>query len=104
MSNQAEVLLLKLTSGEEIIGKVLELDGNSSQVESPLIITLRPDREGNVSVNFTPFLPLAVNDTILLMRSHVVGIAVPTTDAIKNYSAMIGDTVVVVPEKKIILS
>lgn len=100
-----EVLLVKLASGEEIIGKVVELNEGASQVESPLVVVMRPDNSGGVSISFIPFMALAENDTVLLMRMHVQAIAKPKEETIKNYLRAIGDTLIETPpEKKILLS
>lgn len=103
--SDVQVMLLKLTSGEEIICKVDDETSESSGIEisKPLVVFLDKGEDGRMNVGFAQFMVLAADAKVSLNGANVVGMAVPEQSTIDNYLRIIGDRVIDVPPEKSIL-
>lgn len=53
----SDLKLIKMTSGEEILAKVVSQDKTTWTIEDVTSIVMHPTKEGTMSVGFAPFLP-----------------------------------------------
>lgn len=82
-----KTFVLKLASGEEVIGKVTEVIGSGSgfMVNRPVMIV-----QANQALHFAPFLAMANQDKDVTIN-NVVAYAEPSDDMERSYqSAMSG--------------
>lgn len=73
-----EVYTFKLTSGEEVISKVIGFDGEYAQLEEPLSIAPNPQGMGLMPSMFT-----AERDKIVLLNTNTVTMFCITADPIR---------------------
>lgn len=76
------VQILKLSSGEELIGKVsdIEIEGRQLiQIEKPAVVMLVPDKidQSKFGIALAPYAPYADKNLIHIMPSHIIAIFVP---------------------------
>lgn len=97
-----EVTLIRLTSGEELIGKV-EVVMNSHgepdlyKIEHPVVII--PTGEGRIT--FAPYMPYTTASTGLSIKSsHVMFTAIPVPELAMNYSKAVSP--ILTPSNKIV--
>jgi hypothetical protein len=78
-------LVLKLASGEEVIGKVTEVfgSGDSFKVNRPVMIV-----QANQALHFAPFLVMANQDKDVTIN-NVVAYAEPSDDMERSYQSAI---------------
>ena len=102
----AQVQILKISSGEEIIGKVTDLVVQDRQiicVQKPAVIILQPtDNEGKFGIGLAPYAPYAVENTIHIMPNHVIGVMQPTEQLVDEYNSQYGSDVIMPKKKQII--
>ena len=91
MSN---VKLIRLTSGEEVIAKVVEETNGTFQVNKPAIIL--PAGQGRLAL--VPWMPYAETDTMVIPEKVVAFSIDPKIDLVNEYTSM--TTGLVVPDKK----
>ena len=97
--------IIKLSSGEEIIGKVTDVEVENRQfiqIEKPAVVMLIPDQreEGKFGIGLAPYAPYADKNTISIMPNHVVAIFAPATSLLNEYNTHYGSRVII-PETEI---
>ena len=100
----ADVQIIKLSSGEDIIGTVTELTlegGKMLQIEKPCYIMMRPKPENEYEfvLGLTPYCPYAKDQTIPIMPMHVISIYHPSTELLNEYNRRFGSGLVVPDDK-----
>jgi len=101
----SDVQIVKLTSGEELIGKVTETDLEGRQlvqIEKPAVVMLIPDQkeEGKFGIGLAPYAPYAEGNVIPIFPNHIVSIFSPAKTLLNEYNQHYGSKVIV-PESKI---
>tara|TARA_Y100000004_G_scaffold196370_1_gene266135 strand:- start:1977 stop:2333 length:357 start_codon:yes stop_codon:yes gene_type:complete len=97
MSN---IRIIKLTSGEDIIGDVTEeeVEGNVMIVISkPAVIMMMPKPDGNedeFGVGLAPYAPFAKGYKVPLFANHVVSLYEPEVQLLNAYNARFGSGLV----------
>jgi hypothetical protein len=64
-----DVISVKLIHGEEILAKLVEINGDDYVIERPVILALVPTGNGQASVNFAPF-SMGIDDDTKLTINH----------------------------------
>lgn len=99
-----DVKVLKLITGEEILGEIESESETEYVVISPVGISIVRNRDNQPSVGFSPF-PLHSDqkkgDTVCLAKKHVVYCYVPAEDFISNYIKVFGSGIIT-PSQQII--
>lgn len=108
MSNTSEavydIMLMRLSSGEEIITKAKRID-SMYEVVVPIGIRTFPDKDGGVGASFTPFMASADKKISYIMGNHVQAIAAPDEGMMNSYLEAIGEKpAILTPNKDIILA
>lgn len=104
-----EIIVLKLVTGEEVLGEVLDEKEFSSEncirLRNPVGIAVVRGPDGGPNVGFAPF-PLhaeqKTGSTIDIIRSNVVYSYEPAEDFKTNYDQLFGSGIVLPPTKKLI--
>ena len=88
--------LVKLTSGEEIIGEMV--DNDRYVLKNCLAIVLQPSKEG-ITYGFMPWGNLSKDDKVI-SNAHIICKSVPTDEVLNSYNSMFGG--IVTPVKQLI--
>lgn len=100
-----DIIVLKLVTGEDVLGEVVASSGNEYSLKNPVGIAVVRGQNGQPNVGFTPF-PLHVEQkvdyTISIPITHVVYKYEPAEDFKTNYNQIFG-TGIITPPKEIIL-
>lgn len=102
MANTENLKILRLSTGEEIIGEVLEQNVTKVLIKNPVLIVVMPSKSDpkNPSVGFAPFMQWSEDKSLTLNANHVITIATPINEFVNQYNGMFGG--IVVPNSKII--
>lgn len=102
MANVQNIKILRLSTGEEILGEVAEENSSSLKIKNPVRVIVVPSKAdpNNPSVAFAPFIQWSDDKVLTLNANHVITTATPITEFINQYNGMFGG--LVVPQTKII--
>ena len=99
-----DIRILKLVTGEEIIGELIG-DGGKITIKNPVLVAVMRGKDGQPNVGFAPF-PTYIEEvkdaTIDFRLEHVVYCYVPAADFCKNYEQIFGLGLILPGDKKII--
>jgi len=100
----ADVQIIKLSSGEDLIGAVTEVNlegGKMIQIEKPCYIMMRPkpENEQEFVLGLTPYAPYAKDHLVPIMPMHVMSVFTPNTDLLNAYNQRFGSGLVVPDDK-----
>ena len=100
-----EIKILKLITGEEVLGEV-EIESETEVVlVNPVGVAIVRGKDGQPNVGFSPF-PLhseqKTGTTIALAKKHVVYSYIPAEDFVKNYNQIFGSGIIIPPQKSLI--
>lgn len=103
MANVENLFLIRLTTGEEIMGEILVRDDKIVQVKNPVRIVVMPSKTDpkNPSVAFAPFIQWSDDKELTLNANHVITTATPISEFVNQYNGMFGG-LVIPPASKII--
>ena len=96
------LMLLRLSTNEEIMGEVLVHDEKIYQVKNPVRIVVVPSKTdpSNPSVGFAPYIQWTDDKELTLNAKHVITTATPIAEFVNQYNGMFGG--IVVPKTGII--
>jgi hypothetical protein len=100
-----EIIVLKLITGEDVLGEVQTESETEYVIENPVGIAVVRGRDGQPNVGFAPFpihAPQTKGSTITLAKKNVVYYYVPADDFIENYKQVFGSGIVLPTPKQII--
>ena len=99
-------MVLKLVTGEEVLGDVVDESSIGFILENPVGISIVRGQDGQPNVGFSPF-PIHAEpksgNKFLFKSEHIVYSYVPDVEFVKNYEHIFGTGLITPPEKKIIL-
>lgn len=82
----SEIITLKLSSGEEIITRVVERDETTITLDRPNMIGLVPaGPDGQVGIQLVPWVASNQDGEIKVNLAHVVAETVPASELEKGY-------------------
>ena len=98
----ANIKIIKLSTGEELIGEV-EDKGLSYSIKNAVQIAIIPSRTNaqQPSIGLAPWLPYAENDPVLIPKQNVVYEAKPVKEMINNYSSIFSG--IITPPKTLLV-
>jgi hypothetical protein len=100
-----KILIMKLVTGEEILGEIESESETEYVIENPVGIAIVRGKDGQPSVGFAPF-PLHAEQktgaTVAISKKSVVYSYVPAEDFINNYNQIFGSGIVLPPTKTLI--
>jgi hypothetical protein len=94
--------LLRLSTGEEIIGEVVNENVTKITIKNPVRVLMVPSKAdpNNPTVAFAPFMQWSDDKELTLNANHVTVTATPITEFVNQYNSMFGG--IVVPNSKLI--
>ena len=101
-----KIIVLKLITGEEVLGEVQSSTETEWIIENPVGIAVVRGQNGQPNVGFAPF-PIHAEQVkgsvISLPKKHVVYHYTPAEDFITNYNQIFGSGIVLPPTKQLIV-
>lgn len=100
------IIVLKLITGEEVLGEVQSQTETEWILENPVGIAVVRGQNGQPNVGFAPFpihAPQKPGSIVALAKKHVVYSYVPAEDFITNYNQIFGSGIVLPPTKQLIV-
>lgn len=97
----SSVRILKLSTGEDIMGKISEIDVNGQfvyMVENPVIILMSPKSHDNpfeMSLGIAPYVPYAKESKIMIMPHQIIALFEAETKLANEYNSRFGSGIVV---------
>jgi hypothetical protein len=90
-----QIVVFKLVSGEEMIGEVFNIFGESYRIKNPAVIMLQRTDQG-VGVALMPYMPYCDGD-IGFNKSAIVAEGEPSQNMINEYNRIFGSGIQVAP-------
>lgn len=87
--------LVRLTSGEEIIGKVIERSDEIEISDGYNMVSTEPGKIG-----FIPFMAYSKDESFIINRTHVLMVCDPVDELVDQIRSMTSG--IVVPDQKVI--
>jgi hypothetical protein len=98
------VKLMRLSTGEDLIGDVIEQSGDTVTIENPCIVYLSQNPNGGpANLGMTRWMPYAENKEFTLDSKYIVTFADPVEELAKQYDGVFG-TGIITPPKTIQLA
>lgn len=96
MAKNDKLLLIRLSTGEELMGEVTSNSGQVLTVKNPVRVVVVPSKTdpNNPSVAFAPFIQWSDDKELTLNSNHVITTATPITEFVNQYNGMFGGIVV----------
>ena len=69
----SEVRVFKISTGEELISRIKEDNGDSYVLEQPRVVAIAPQANGQVSVTLIPLFASNQDGDATLHKAHIVG-------------------------------
>jgi len=91
----SEVKLLRLKSGEDIVGVVEEKDDVVSITNPAQIVPMGDPRGGNVQMGFAPWCPFTTEKSVDVPKDWLVFSTTMNKDLLNGYNQMFGSGIVV---------
>ena len=99
---QNELRILKLSTGEEIVGNITERNGAVFSIENPCLLAIAMGPNGKASLQMQPMLIFSEQKVVELQLNHVI-YNVSVAQEIKNkYNEIYGSGIVLPSQSKII--
>jgi len=105
--SEPQIQILKLSSGEEVIGQVTDIVVDERQIivlQKPAVIILQPtENDGKYSIGLAPYAPYAHENTMHIMPQHVIAVMQPTSQMKDEYNTHYGSSIIT-PKKQSIIT
>ena len=100
-----EMLLVKLTNGDIILGVSSMNSGENIELERPvqLLIMHDPRGSGNTAMRFGDFMPGAKQSFFVFKDKDVLCVAEPQDELVELYNRIMNPSAIAVPEEGLIL-
>ena len=89
----ANIKLIKFTSGEEIIGNIVDTKDDSYTIKEGVTLVYHQTKEGTVSVGFSPFMPYSTGN-IDVSKASIAGVADVKKELLNEYNRIYGSGIV----------
>ena len=92
------VKLLRLKSGEDIVGEVIKENQELIIISNPAMlmpVSHTPGRQDQIQIGLAPWIPFSVEKEFKLPRDWVLLTTIPAQDIVNNYNQIFGSGIVV---------
>jgi hypothetical protein len=89
----ADIRLIKFTSGEEIIGSILDTKEDAYTIKDGVTLVYHQTKEGTVSVGFSPFMPYSTGD-IDVLKASIAATSSVKQELLNEYNRIYGSGIV----------
>jgi F0F1-type ATP synthase alpha subunit len=84
------IKILKLITGEELIGKVIDEGEIGILIDNPANIHMAPTQDSRMQLYLIPYAPYAEKEQFTLKQQHVIMQYEPNVDLMNKYNHMFG--------------
>jgi len=97
------VKIIKLITGEELLGEILPSSEVVCRVKNPVRIIVMPNKidPKTPNIGFAPWAEFSDDKEFVLDKSHVLAIMTPINEFVNQYNSMFGG--LVVPKSNLII-
>lgn len=97
------VKIIKLITGEELLGEILPSSEVICKVKNPVRIVVMPNKidPKTPNIGFAPWAEFSDDKEFILDKSHVLAIMTPINEFVNQYNTMFGG--LVVPKSNLII-
>jgi F0F1-type ATP synthase alpha subunit len=88
---------VKLITGEDLIGDVIEHDLDVVKLKNPLTIVLMPSDQTHFSVGLAPYLPFSNQKEFTFLGKHILLMFDPVAEMKNDYNRITGGLVIAPP-------
>ena len=92
------VKLLRLKSGEDIVGEIVRENEELIVISNPAIlmpVSHSPGRQDQIQIGLAPWIPFSEEKEFKLPRDWILLTTIPAQDIVNNYNQMFGSGIVV---------
>ena len=92
------VKLLRLKSGEDIVGEIVRENEELIVISNPAIlmpVSHSPGRQDQIQIGLAPWIPFSEEKEFKLPRDWILLITIPAQDIVNNYNQIFGSGIVV---------
>ena len=90
-----DIKIVKLVSGETIVGKVNRGEKEVVKISSPAVLMTIPSEDGRMAMALMPWIPFSPDKEVKINKTQVLFIVNPTAALQNEYSTNFGSGVVV---------
>lgn len=91
--NQDGVKVIRLLTGEEVIGTV-STGQTTIKVKKPVLLQILPGQNDQPMIGFAPYIPLAVDDSIEISVGSVLFMYRPILEIENQYNTRFGSGII----------
>jgi len=100
------IQILKLSSGEELIGTVSDMEVEGRQVikiEKPAVIVMQPidGQPEKFGIGLAPYAPYAEENSVTILPNGIIGIMMPSAALKNEYNTHYGSGIITPQKPKI---
>lgn len=97
------IKIIKLITGEELLGEILPSSEVICKVKNPVRIVVMPNKidPKTPNIGFAPWAEFSDDKEFILDKSHVLAIMTPINEFVNQYNTMFGG--LVVPKSNLII-
>lgn len=89
----ADIKLIKFTSGEEIVCSLISSGEGAMVIENGVTLVYHQNKEGTVSVGFSPFMPYH-DGTIAIYHTSIAAVTDVKKELLNEYNRIYGSGIV----------
>ena len=90
-----KLLILKLVTGEEVVGEVTEEKENSLRMENPCVLGIAMTQSGKASLQIQPMLLFSEQRVVEFKTNHILYNVSVATEIKNKYNEIYGSGIVV---------
>jgi hypothetical protein len=98
-----ELRILKLTTSEEIVGKIVEFSGLSLTIENPCVLAIGVNSQGKASLQMQPMLIFSEQKKVEINRGSIIYNVTVAPEIENKYNEIYGSGIVL-PKKQGIIT
>lgn len=99
---QGELRILKLTTGEEIVGNLVEKNGVAYRIENPCLLGIAMGPNGKANLQMQPMLLFSEQKVVELNRDHIIYDVSVANEIQNKYNEVYGSGIVLPKQQGII--
>lgn len=99
---QGELRILKLTTGEEIVGNLVEKNGVAYRMENPCLLGIAMGPNGKANLQMQPMLLFSEQKVVELNRDHIIYDVSVANEIQNKYNEVYGSGIVLPKQQGII--
>ena len=100
---QNELRILKLSTGEEIVGNIVERNGIAIAIENPCVLAIGVNSQGKASLQMQPMLIFSEQKKVDINRGNIIYDVTVAPEIENKYNEIYGSGIVLPKKQGIII-